>query len=238
MKNMKKDFSQPSRFSQRAFTLIELLIVIAIIGIIAGFTIPVLRAVKRQQYLHTVRVELEQIQTALENFKAQYGVYPPGNTNNALLNQLYYELSGTTQITISGVNYFRTLDGSSTIASANVPNAYGVGGFMNCTKGSVEDGGIAKNFLSGLSSKEIYNGMTNNSYGFNVPNTTVLITSVGGPDTAYQPLNTSGLNPFRYLYPGVNNPGGYDLWVQLVISGKTNLICNWSRQVLINSSLP
>jgi len=26
--------------------------------------------------------------------------------------------------------------------------------------------------------------------------------------------------------------------VQLVISGQTNLICNWSRQVQINSSLP
>ena len=57
-------------------------------------------------------------------------------------------------------------------------------------------------------------------------------------DDAYQPLKAPGLNPFRYVYPGVNNPSSYDLWVQLVIGGKTNLVCNWSRQVQINSPLP
>ena len=84
-----------------------------------------------------------------------------------------------------------------------------------------------------MSSKQI-GAVSNNS----VANTALLATSIGGPDLAYQPLGISGLNPFRYVYPGVNNPGGYDLWVQLVISGQTNLICNWSRQVQINSPLP
>ena len=192
MKNMKPDFTKRSRFSRRAFTLTELLVVIAIMGIIAGFTIPVIKSVKRTQHLKTVRAELDHLETALENYKAQYGVYPPANQNAASagyqpaqLSQLYYELSGTTM----GGGNFVILDGSASIPTNSVTTAYGVAGFINCTHGGGQDAAPAKNFLSGLSSKEIYNSVTNNG----VP-TTVLVTSVGGPDTTYQPLGVSGLN--------------------------------------------
>ncbi len=242
MKVMKKDFATSRRFSRRAFTLIELLVVIVIIGIIAAFTIPVWKGIKAQQYKKVARAEMEHIQTALENFKAQHGVYPPGNQNansnytpandRAQFNQLYYELVGTTTPD-NGGNY-TTLDKKSSMTGANVNAAYGVGGFMNCTKGSVEDGSVAKNFLPGLSAKQISGSVSNNA----VADTVMLITSVGGPETTYQPVGIEGVNPFRYVYPGVNNPGGYDLWVKLSIYGKTYLICNWSRTVPVNSSLP
>jgi len=224
--------------NRRGFTLIELLVVISIIGVLAAFTIPVLKSVKAAQYKKVARGELEFLQTALENYKAKYGFYPPGNQNAAssgyipaMFSQLYYELSGVTRDSVA--NTFTTLDGSSTISAANYYSAYHVDGILNSTKGSGEDDTKAKNFLSGLRQKETYTYLTNNL----IP-TTALVTSVGGPDATYQPLGASGLNPFRYVYPGVNNPGSYDLWVQLVINGKTNLICNWSRQVIINSPLP
>jgi prepilin-type N-terminal cleavage/methylation domain-containing protein len=225
MKNMNPHFNHQPR---RAFTLVELLVVIAIIGILAGFTLVGLKTIKASQYKKTASGELERLETALENYKAKYGVYPPDNkNNNPLLPQLYYELSGTT---ING-NNFTTLDGSSSIAIANVSPAYGVGGFVNCSQGSAEDGTVAKNFLSGWNAKNI--GTT--QFGAD------LVTSVGGPDDSYlsylQSQHFSG-NPFRYVYPGVNNPGSYDLWVQLVINGQTNLVCNWSREVQINSPLP
>ena len=234
---MKTILNRKSQIVNRAaFTLIELLVVISIIGVLAAFTIPVLTSVKSNQYKKVARGELELIETALENYKAKYGAYPPGNAlaasstyTPALLPQLYYELSGTTN---TGA-YFVTLDGSSTLTSAST--AYGVGGLINCTKGSGEDAANAKNFLSGISQKMLYYNWTNGVA------TTILVTSVGGPDDKYHPLNPAsgtGPNPFRYVYPGVNNPNGYDLWVQLVIKGQTNLICNWSRQVIINSSLP
>ena len=82
----------------RAFTLIELLVVISIMGLLAALIFPVAGAVKRQQYLKTASGELAQIETALDNYKAKYGVYPPSNPNNPLVNQLYYELIGTTNI--------------------------------------------------------------------------------------------------------------------------------------------
>lgn len=214
-----------------AFSLIELLVVISIIGVIAGFTLVVLKPVKATQYKKVATAEMNHLETALENYKAKYGAYPPGNGNSSVMPQLYYELSGTT-LNGNGTA-FTTLDGSATITTNDVSTSYGVGGFVNCTKGGTEDGTTAQNFLPGLSVKEIMGSVTNNGVA-----TTILVTSVGGPDAAYKPLAKSGINPFRYVYPGVNNPGGYDLWVQLVINGQTNLICNWSRQVQINSPLP
>jgi prepilin-type N-terminal cleavage/methylation domain-containing protein len=236
---MKKIENRKSKIENvRAFTLIELLVVISIIGVLAGFTLPVLKSVKAAQYKKVARAELEHLETALENYKAKYGAYPPGNTllatssyQPAQLNQLYYELAGTT---ISAGN-FVTVDGSAQILTNAVKIAYGVGGFVNSgqVNSSDPDAKTPQNFISGLSSKEVMSYVTNNTIA-----TTILVTSVGGPDTAYQPLLAPGINPFRYKYPGLNNPGGYDLWVQLVINGQTNLICNWSRQVQINSPLP
>jgi hypothetical protein len=67
----------------------------------------------------------------------------------------------------------------------------------------------------------------------------ILIGSVGGPHVQYQPLLTQDINPWRYVCPGINNPGSYDLWMQLVFApGQTNLICNWTKQVQINSPWP
>jgi prepilin-type N-terminal cleavage/methylation domain-containing protein len=223
MKTLTENETVPRR---RAFTLIELLVVISIIGILAGFAFGVLGGAKRQQYIKAAGAELQQVESALENYKAKYGSYPPGNAVNPMLSQLYYELVGTTN---NGVNYV-TLDGASTILVGSVSQAYGVGGFINCSKGSGEDAAIAKNFLTDLKANRTYYPVTNNSYGQNIP-TTVLITSAGGPDPNYQPLNAPGLNPFRYVYPGVNNPNSYDLWIDLSIKGKTNRISNWSRAV-------
>lgn len=223
----------------RAFTLIELLVVISIMGVLAGFTIPVLAKIKEAQYKKVARAELERIETALEGYKAKYGTYPPSNQNSASdytaplyrsqFSQLYYELSGVTHTAAK----FTTLDGASTLTETEYLKAYGVAGVVNSSQGSGEDSSNAKNFLSGLSSKQI-NTVSNNG----VANTAMIVTSVGGPDNNYNPVGVPAMNPFRYVFPGVNNPNSYDLWVQLVVKGRTNLICNWNKQVQINSPLP
>src|SRR5260221_9306396 len=88
--------------SQLAFTLIELLVVISIIGVLAGFSFPVLKAVKKTQYLNHTKAELALIETAIQRYHDAYGFYPPcnsyNNVVNALTNQLYYELVGMTNI--------------------------------------------------------------------------------------------------------------------------------------------
>jgi prepilin-type N-terminal cleavage/methylation domain-containing protein len=226
-----------------AFTLIELLTVIAIMGVLASLILPVAGAVKKHQYIYNARAEMAALETAIDNYKAAYGFYPPDNRKNQLppvpsrflVNQLYYELTGTTNLDVGNPQY-RSLNDPSIpeLYGADVNTAFGVGGFMNCSKGGGEDAGGARNFLPRLSSKQVWRNYTNN----NVP-VTLLITSVGGPDVTYKPLGEQNLNPWRYNSSSpTNNPGSYDLWVQLVIRGKANLICNWNKQVQVNSPWP
>ncbi len=220
------------------FTLIELLVVISIIAVLAAFTIPVFSGVKRRQYITHTQAELALLETAIERYKSAYGFYPPDSPNNGnspLVNQLYYELEGTTFN--STTESYTTLDSNAQISTNNVGIAFKVGGFINCTKSaSAEDTAAARNFLPGLKPSQ-YNIVTNPSpVGAAV---TVLVSSVGGPDQNYKPFGVSGLNSWRYNSSNpTNNPGAYDLYIQLVISGKTNLICNWSKQVQLNSPLP
>ena len=213
-----------------AFTLVELLVVIAIIGVLAAFTIPALDAVRRHQAISQTQAEMEVLDTAIKSYHATYGFYPPGNPANPLVNQLYYELEGVTN---NGTEFI-TLDGSSSIKVGNVSTVFsGVGGFINCSKpSSGEDAPVAKNFISGLRPNQTA------TYTVSGVPITVLIGSAGGPDPSYQPLGKEDVNPWRYRYPGVDNPDGYDLWMQLSILGKTNLICNWSTTVQINNPLP
>jgi len=233
---------QPSRRGPRhAFTLIELLVVIAIMGTLAALLLPVVGQVKKHQYIYNAQAEMAQLETAIDRYKSAYGFYPPSTPNppalgnwSSYVNQLYYELEGTVFTT----NAYTTLDGSTHISTNTVITAFGVGGFLNCTKPNGDEGTTAaKNFLPDLKPKQVWPqpGYTNNGANEGV---NLLICSAGGPDTIYQPLGKQELNPWRYVCPGTNNPGSYDLWIQLSISGKTNLICNWSSQVQIGSPLP
>jgi prepilin-type N-terminal cleavage/methylation domain-containing protein len=232
-----------------AFTLIELLVVISIIALLAAFTIPVYHTVARKKILDRTRGEMEQVATAIDSYKTAYGFYPPSNNSNlkydqanpatwdnAMYTPLYFELLGTTN---NNGTYF-TLDGSASILvsalAATATSPLGVSGFINCSKsGGGEDAPAARNFLPGLTPKRIGLGITNNIDPAHP--VALLLAAVGGPDPSYQPLGP-GLNPWRYVSPGINNPNSYDLWVQLVISGRTNLICNWSKNVQLNSPLP
>jgi prepilin-type N-terminal cleavage/methylation domain-containing protein len=209
------------RQNAAGFTLIELLVVIAIMAIIAGLLLAVTAGVKKLQDVKMAQSELEQIKSALDNYKTQYGFYPPANPLNPAVNQLYYELSG---VSANGGNY-QTLDGASTIAVTAYVSTFNVNGAVNLVKsgGDVETV-QARNFLPGLKANRIGSYAT----GINL-----LTTSVPIRDPSYVPVGVANLNPFNYTYPGTNNPGSYDLWIDLKISGKTNRICNWHNAPII-----
>ena len=234
----------PTFLRRRAFTLIELLVVISLSAALAALTIGGLRSIGTSKKIGTAQAELNEIGLAIENYHAKYGVYPPGNAGNTdsggLTNQLYYELTG---VSINSQGNYQTV-GTNSVSPANFSTAFGVGGILNATKGSGEDALTSQNFLVGLRPNRV--GTANiNGVAVNM-----LVTSVAGPDPAYLPIGTPGVNPFRYKAPNAtnNNPGSYDLWIELSL-GATNynstyngnnqrLIANWSKNTIKNSTMP
>ena len=73
---MRLTSSSGGRAASAAFTLIELLTVIAIIGILAAITFGVSRGVNERAAINQARAELSAIAAALEAYKRQYGDYP------------------------------------------------------------------------------------------------------------------------------------------------------------------
>ena len=64
--------------SKRAgFTLVELLIVIAIIALLAGITLVALQSARLFVGASTARHRLDDLSQALEIYKQKYGEYPP-----------------------------------------------------------------------------------------------------------------------------------------------------------------
>jgi prepilin-type N-terminal cleavage/methylation domain-containing protein len=236
-KGQKESVGLPS-----GFTLIELLTVIAIIGVLTALTIPVLHAVTRMKYVSVTKAEMANLEVAIDNYHAAYGFYPPSNPNNnptnALINQLYYELTGTSVSNAASPVYQPLFGDSPAVPAVYVQRTFGVAGFMNCTKpGGGEEQLPAKVFLPSLKPSQVSAVMTNGNTG---PQGMVfLVGSVGGPDKGYAPAAVGGFNPWRYNSTApVNNPGSYDLYIQIRIGGKTNLIANWNKSVIVDSSLP
>jgi prepilin-type N-terminal cleavage/methylation domain-containing protein len=228
----------------RAFTLIELLVVISIITLIAALLLPVAGSAQRLMTIHSAQAEMAQLETAIDRYKSVYGFYPPDNHQdpaNPMINQLYYELIGTTNTAGPGNSpVYQPLGGGSSLNTNDLFTAFGVIGLMNCNKPAADESAPqARNFLQDLKPDQIGAvTITNNITGY-VAIVSNLVVSAGGPARTYQPLGVVGMNPWRYNSSSpTNNPGSYDLWVQLAFGQQMNLICNWKKQVEINNPLP
>ena len=93
-------FSRHGR--ERAFTLIELLSVIAVIGILAALLFPGLSAARRSANRAKTRVQFTQWAAAIESFRGEYGFYPalhgshlvnpPGQNTEASTLHLFHDI--------------------------------------------------------------------------------------------------------------------------------------------------
>lgn len=216
-----------------AFTLIEMITVIAIIILLASLIIPITGAIDRKKKIAVAQAQLHALETAIDAYHARLGFYPPDNTNNPVLSPLFFELEGA--IFTNANRIYGTRDGSSSIRDSDVQSVFNVAGIANSSASarSTDEGRTSATFVQNLRPDEVgkltINGNTVNA---------LLLCSVLWPDNvpsnivvAPQYSMAAGLNPWRYVstHP-TNNPNSYDLWVDVYIRGKTNRISNWSSQ--------
>lgn len=226
-----------ARTRRRAFTLIELITVVAIIGVLAALIFPAAQNIRVNAARKKARAELHRLQTAIEAYKAHQGFYPPDNPIpgaqpliNTLTNPLFFELVG---VEAAGPDRYRSLDGRALVYTNDLPLIFGPGvrGFANQSRGSGDEARPAINFFGkgGLPAAQIATYRVGNS------EVAILVCSIPWPEQNGTLIaGHPRLNPWRYnaSHP-TNNPGGYDLWVDLVLAGKTNRISNWSEQTQI-----
>ncbi len=220
-----------------AFTMIELLVVVAIIGVLASLVVGGVGRAVRAGKESRLRADMNQLVTAIEQYQSALGTYPPDNTVDPARNPLFYELTG---VMVDNVNLkFLPREGGKDLTVAQVRSYFNLEGFANA---AAERSG-SRRFLEpraqqvGVISAE-------------ADDVKVLITSV--PWTTIDParypsalrppplppINLPGktaLNPWRYLSPdhATNNPGGFDLWVDYTDGKAVKRIGNWSKDPVV-----
>ncbi len=73
---MPKFFKRFRRTAQKGFTLVELMIVVAIIGILAAIAIPQFAKYRARAYNSAALSDMRNLKTDLEGYYAQWQEYP------------------------------------------------------------------------------------------------------------------------------------------------------------------
>jgi type II secretory pathway pseudopilin PulG len=215
------------------------LVVIAIMAILAALIFPITAAVNKTKIRSKARSEMNQIATGIESYKSKFGHYPPDHPGLPMMNQLYYELLGTTNdangkyVTLDGRTVASPLSGG---PSGDTHNNFGADGFVNVRKGGGGDEaqGGAGSVLAGLQASQ-----SMMVFGPPPGGTPVMVLGSSADGFPSLPEGIPGsprkFTPWCYNSSSpTNNPRSYDLWIDLIIGGKTNRICNWSDKPIIN----
>lgn len=197
--------------------------VIAIIGVLTALISHALVSANVKPKIAMARAELAEMESAIHEYRDKLGFYPPDNPTDPAMNPLWFELSGTTN---NGVIY-ATLDASGQISLTDINAKFDRQGFSNTgTKAHSTDESVAPmSFLSHLRSEQV------GQPDVGKPQIKILVCSVQYPaGESSAPIPGTSLNPWHYVSShATNNADTYDLWVDLVIGGKTYQVNNWSK---------
>jgi len=215
--------------SRQAFTLIEMLTVITIMGIVAALVVTMGSAASQKKKIVATQGEMKRLTAMIGNYQAKLNYFPPDNgglvSNTAYpsiydawaaTNPLAYELTGATNVTGSRPKMlvFNSATANDSILTSIYSSVFNRGGIAN---GDINE---PHNFFQpGPSSKEYSYYYTNSSpwvYGLLVP---VEFIDPKVPNFWHYDSSTTNRH----------NLATYDLWAEFSIgskNGKPTIITN------------
>ena len=240
----------------RAFSLIELLVVISIIAVLAGLVVGVAPVAGKRMRESRIRAELAALVTAIESYKAKYGVYPPDNynpttrTTNPVLNPLFYELTGVLVDNDPSNPRLVTADDGLSINPNTFLQYFGREGVLNSIPRIKVADPVQQNRMDRDQKRrlvrrefkpsqfaEIFRGRSDPGYvdlevlavGFSTDASGKKGGGFPWPLQQAAPVPSNpGLNPWRYVSTNpTNNPGRFDLWAEIREKNRTNIVGNW-----------
>ena len=171
------------RPGSRSFTLVEILVVVSIIGLLAGLSIPAVGGALRSARKAKATAMMHQIRTALASFQAEYGYFPTNGFTSGI---------GNTGPTLALILTADTNSASSVAANPRripfleVPADFTFGGSANLSnRGIVTPSGLYKSGQSNFSVAvdHDYNGaVATNTTGQQNIRTTVAVWMVDPAD--------------------------------------------------------
>jgi prepilin-type N-terminal cleavage/methylation domain-containing protein len=234
---MKKPLTSPANRAT-GFTLVEMLVVIAVMGVLAGLIVGLTSRTSSAARENKIKVMRDQLVTAIEAYHAHFGFYPPDNQRrlpsrefDSLVNPLFYELTGTVVDNVQG--HFYSPDFGDVLRSDQLIPFFNLEGFANASP----DPKQVRKFIE-LRSEQY--GLLNQQQ----PELHVLAVPVRWPTKGTGHLEwplarrsefnpEPGLNPWRYISSNpTNNPGRFDLWAEFVDGSTVRMISNWHRDIV------
>jgi type II secretory pathway pseudopilin PulG len=210
-----------------------MLTVIAVIGLLAALVagLSSLSGAKSRQ--NRIKAELNLLVTAIENYQADFGHYPPDHLVpqpssvlvDAVTNQLFYELTGVivTNDVVNNTGQFYTAGRTETITTGTVKDFFGTDGFVNAQTDT--DKPPRAYFQPKSSQYAEISGPPPAG-----PDVEVLVVPVKWPlNRADQPTGRKGVNPWRYVSTQpTNNMSSFDLWAEWVERKEVKILSNWN----------